>query len=391
MPRSKSTLPGGVRIADLVTLGMLAEHVPADDVKAAVREAGRQSLRERALPAEMLVLYVIALSLYRDVAYEEVLSLLTEGFRWMNLPVRGRATKGGITQARLRLGIEPLRLLFEKRARPLATPQASRSFYRSWRTVAWDGSTLTVPDSQENAKAFGYATDPNLSSYPLLRCVCLCETGTHAFLGAAMGSYRTGEHELARRLLPKLQPGMLLLADREFLNFELWEECLETGSDLLWRVNKNWKLEKTQALSDGSWLARIRSPKGRGPSRERTVRVIRYEVEGSTETYRLVTNLLDPQSAPALELAQLYPERWESENAFDEMKTHLRGPRMLLRSKKPELVEQEFWGLLIAYQAIRSLMYEAALVHRKDPDDISFTSTIRIIRRTLPSRADFSP
>ena len=184
---------------------------------------------------------------------------------------------------------------------------------------------------------------------------------------------------------------MLLLADREYLVLDLWEECLDTGAALLWRVSKSWKLEKTQKFKDGSWLSTIRSPQGRGPRKERTVRVIQYEVEGSDDVYRLVTSILDPDEAPADELAQIYTQRWEVESVFDEMKTHLKGARMLLRSKKPELVEQEFWGLLIAHRAIRSLIHDAALAHNKDPDDISFVSSVRIVRRTLPSRADFSP
>jgi hypothetical protein len=389
--RSKSTLPGGVRVADLVTLGVLADYVRSEDVKAVVREAGRESQRDRQLAADLVVLYVIALSLYRDVAYEEVLSLMMEGLRWLGLPDRKLATKGGITQARLRLGAEPLRLLFEKLAEPLCSPGTQGGFYRSWRTVAWDGSTLTVPDSKENAEAFGYAGDPALASYPLIRCVCLCETGTHALLGAAMGPYRTSEQELARKVIPRLKPDMLLIADREYLVLDFWEECLKTGAALLWRVTKSWKLAKNQMLKDGSWLSTIRSPQGRGPRKERTVRVIQYEVEGSDDVYRLVTSILDPDEAPAGELAQIYTQRWEVEGVFDEMKTHLKGARMLLRSKKPELVEQEFWGLLIAHRAIRSLIHDAALAHNKDPDEVSFVSSVRIVRRTLPSRADFSP
>jgi IS4 transposase len=184
---------------------------------------------------------------------------------------------------------------------------------------------------------------------------------------------------------------MLLLADREYLSYDFWEDCLATGADLVWRVTRSWKLDKRKVLSDGSWLTTILCREGPDKGKERTVRVVHYSVEGSTDTYRLVTSILDPEQAPALELAGVYTQRWEIESAFDEMKTHMRGARSHLRSKLPELVEQEFWGLMIAHRAIRALMHEAALKHNKDPDELSFISALRIVKRTLPSRADFSP
>lgn len=389
MPRSKSELPGGIRMSDLLTLGMLCEHVPSADVQAAVLEAGSSSKRDRLLPAELVTLYVVALNLYREVSYEEVLRCVTEGWRWLGLGQIEIASKGAITQARERLGKDALRLLFERLAKPVATSRTKGSHYRSWLTVAIDGTTLKVPDSSANALAFGYAGSKEQASFPLVQCVSLCETGTHVPFAAAMGPYASSEHELARKVLGKLKPGMLLLADRGFLGFELWEELLVTGAQLLIRASKSWSLGKKTVLEDGSWLSEIRSHSGTGG--KRIVRVIQYTVKGSDETYRLVTSILDPKEAPALELAGLYTERWEIEGVFDEMKTHLKGARAILRSKTPELVEQEFWGLMIAYRAIRTLMHEAALAHNKDPDEISFVSAVRIVKRTLPSREAFSP
>jgi hypothetical protein len=391
MPREKSTLPGGVRTADLALLGVLCEHIPADEVAMAICESGRQGERNRLLPAEMTVLYVVALSLYRDVAYEEVLSCVLEGWRWLNLATPAVATKGAITQARVRLGKDALKNLFERLAQPISKPQTKGAWFKSWLTVAIDGSTLTVPDSKANADAFGYAGDPTRASYPLIRCACLVETGTHAGFAAAVGSYKTSEIELGRRLVRALKPGMLLLADRGYLSFDFWEECLVTGADLLWRVNRTWPLTRLQTLEDGSWLSTIRPGVKGDKTKSRTVRVVQYSVEGSDETYRLVTSILDPEQASALDLAQVYTQRWEIESVFDEMKTHLRGARMLLRSKTPDLVEQEFWGLMIAHRAIRGLMHEAAIAHNKDPDELSFVSAVRIVKRTLPSRASFPP
>lgn len=388
MARSLSKLPGGVRLSDLVTLGVLAEYVPAQEIQRVLKECDVRSIRKRQLDVEATMLFVVGMCLYRDVSYEEVLRWLVEGYRWQKRPAPKIATKGAITQARARLGSEVVRRLFETLAVPLANPKTQGAWYRAWRTVAIDGTSFSVPDSKENVEAFGYAGDEALAQYPLFRSVCLAETGTHAVFAAAMGPYRASEQDLARKVFPKLSAGMLLLADRNFFGFELWEEAAATGADLLWRVSSSHSLKKMQDLPDGSYLSKISKGKAH---KEQIVRVIAYKVEGSDEIDRIVTTILDPEQAPALELAKLYTERWEIESLFDEMKTHLKGSRILMRSKTPDMVEQEFWALLIAHRAIRSLMHEAALRQNLDPDKISFTASVSIVRRTLPSRASFSP
>lgn len=392
MPRTESALPGGVRVADLVTLGILAEHLPDEMVRDAVSKAGAGSQRQRALPAHLTALYVVAMSLYRDVAYEEILRCLLEGMRWLGRDVPGIATKGAITQARARLGVCAMRFLFEDLAKPLATPQTQGAWYRSWLTVACDGTTLRVPDSKENAEAFGYPVKAEAASYPLIRCVCFCETGTHAAFAATMRPYASNEVEMARSLLGNLKPGMLLLADRGYFNYDLWKDAMATGADLLWRVSSAWELAKLHKLSDGSWISDLMPPRARR-SKEAPIRVriIQYQMKGSSEIYRLATTILDSDLAPALELAGLYAQRWEVEAVFDEVKTHLKGSALTLRSKTPQLVEQEFWGLMIAHRALRSLIHEAALKNQLDPDEISFTHSVRIVKRTLPGRAVLSP
>jgi hypothetical protein len=341
---------------------------------------------------DLTALFVVAMSLYRDVAYEEILHCLVEGFRWFGNAPPEVATKGAVTQARLRLGKEAMKLLFQQIARPLSKAETRGAWYRSWLTVAWDGTTLQLPDSAQNGKAFGYPNAAEKASFPLIRCTCLCETGTHAAFAASMGPYATSEFELVRVLLGSLKPGMLLLADQHFVNYDLWNEACATGADLLWRANSNWPLPKLQELSDGSWISELKPPSARR-SREAPipVRVVQYKIKGIDETYRLVTTVLDPERAPALEFAGLYHERWESEGVFDEMKTHLKGAGLTLRSKTPELVEQEFWGLMIAHRALRSLIHEAALANQLDPDEISFVTAVRIVKRTLPGRAALSP
>jgi hypothetical protein len=234
------------------------------------------------------------------------------------------------------------------------------------------------------------------SAFPQLRFVALVENGTHVLFGARLGPYATGETALAREVLAARRPGMLCLADRQFFGHALWRLALDTGADLLWRVKHNLRLPRETVLADGSYLTTIYpSDKDR---RHRIggvqVRVVEYRLEGVADAeplYRLVTTILNPAQAPAAELAALYHERWEIEGALAELKTHLRGAQVVLRSKTPELVRQEFWGLLLAHFAVRGLMHEAALRADEDPDRLSFLHAVRVVRRKLPLFAALSP
>jgi len=297
------------------------------------------------------------------------------------------------SRARARLGWEPLKVLFERIAVPMAAESAKGCWYRNWRTVALDVATLDVPDSASNAAAFGYpAASRGKSAFPQIRFAVLCETGVHAAFACEMGTCSTGEAELARQVLGRLQAGMLLLADRGFLSYDLWNESKATGADLVWRVSASWGLPVETMLDDGSWISRIQPPRARRKKEpDVRVRVVAYKLEGSSKAYRLVTSILDPNDAPAQELATLYHERWEIESVFDEIKTHLKGPKVVVRSKTPELVRQEFWGMMIAHRALRDLMYEAASEKGWDPDDVSLVHAIRIVRRTMSGAAALPP
>jgi len=388
------TLPGGVRFTDVVSIGALAERVPLSTVREVVAAEGRSEKRVRLLPADVTALYVVAMWLFRDVSYWEVLNCLLAGLRWAGLPLEAVASKGAITQARERLGWQAMRALYVRLAKPLAAPETKGAWYRSWRTVAIDGSTFDVPDTEDNAEAFGYpGASRGSSAHPQIRWVALSETGTHAIFACQMGSYNTGEVTLAKQVLGALKPGMLLLADRNFFGYGLWTAAAATGADLLWRVKKNVRLPVKERLPDGSYLSQIHPSTSDFRARRNglTVRVIEYKVEGEEELFRLVTTILDPEKAPALELAALYPQRWEAETAFDEIKTHLKGSKITMRSKTPELVMQEFWALAIAHWALRDLIHEAALRQNLDPDRISFVQAVRLVRRTMPRVGDFSP
>ncbi len=393
MARTIAELPKGSRITDYISLGVVAKAFPVATVKSVLEATGRSSRRQRELPAHVVVYYVIALALFMQSSYQEVLRCLLEGIQWLLHPsVRLKVTgKSGISQARTRLGVEPLRQLHDQTVRPIAVEATKGAWYRNWRVVSLDGSTLDVADEDANNAAFGRpVAQRGKSAFPQMRFVSLVENGTHVLFGTQMGGYATSEMALAQGALPWLGQGMVCLADRYFFSFEFWQQARATGAELLWRVRKNLRLVCEQRLGDDSYLSRI-YPSGQDRKRNTNgvvVRVIDYRLEGvagAEPIYRLVTTILDPEKAPAPELPALYHERWEIETALDELKTHLRGARMVLRSKTPDLVRQEFYGLLMAHFAIRGLMHEAALRAHDDPDRLSFVHAVRVIRRKLHS------
>lgn len=391
MARTVASLPAGSRITDYISLGVIAKFFPLAKVHEILRQTKRASVRERDLPAHVVIYYVIALALYMRSSYREVLRCLMEGVQWLldpSVPLKV-AGKSGISQARRRLGVEPVQALYASVVAPIAETRTKGAWYRQWRLVSLDGSTLDVADTAENDKAFGRpGASRGSSAYPKIRFVGLLENGTHVLWAACMDKYETDEITLASAVVPALQKGMLCLADRFFPGYELWRKAAQTGADLLWRVRKNARLEVDKRLADGSYLSRIYPSTSDRRNRRKAmiVRVIEYrlkDVAGAESIYRLITTILDPKLAPAQELAALYHERWEIETTLDELKTHLRGAQIVLRSKTPELVRQEFYGLLMAHFAIRGLMHEAALQADEDPDRLSFLHAVRVVQRRM--------
>lgn len=401
MARTVAEIPGGARVTDFISLGVLSERIPAEHVERVLKETGRESRRQRKLPMRVMVYYVIALALYMQVSYGEVLRCLLEGLEWLGLPVKSIRTvqMSSISRARERLGIEPLKRLYEELVVPVATPKTRGAWYRGRKLVTIDGSTLDVADTQENEKAFGRpGASRGKAGFPKIRIVSLVENGTHVLFGAQHGPYKgSSEKALAAEALKRLAPGMLCLADRGLFSYDLWKQAIGTGADQLWRIAESNALPCIKRLEDGSYLSKVYpSPKDRKRDRRGiVVRVIEYRLEGipesGAESYCLITTLLNPTEAPAEELAALYHERWEIETAFDELKTHLRGNNIVLRSKTPDLVAQELYGLLLAHSAVRGLMHEAAVGADFDPDTVSFVHAVRVIRRKLPRSVVFPP
>lgn len=417
MPRiDKENRVQPVRLTDRISLGVLADVVPRDLIEEVLAETGRREQRSRLLPAHVVVRFCQAMCLFFDDDYEEVMRKLVGSLQSMDswsdswhVP-----STSAIAQARQRLGAEPLRELFERVAVPVAGYGTKGAWLRSRRLMAIDGFTLDVADTAANVKRFGRSQDgPKPSAFPQVRVVGLGECGSHAIVAAAVDSRRVGEQTLAAQLVDSLEQDMLVMADRNFYGFPLWRKALATGANLLWRVQSTVRLPVVKPLPDGSYLSVVFRPKLRDyhrgdlinalrsgeqvhPLQAIAVRVVEYQVpdregNGTNEVIRLVTSILDPADTPAVELAAAYHERWEYEGLVDEIKTHQRGPARVLRSKSPEMVEQEVWALLLTHYSIRQLMCRAADEADVDPDRLSFMRSIRVIRRQVTNQADFSP
>ena len=398
MPRAGQTKPPITpRLSDRIAIGVLTRTFPPELVDRVIAKTGRAEQRQRLLPARVVVYYTLAMCLFAQVGYEEVMRLLVEGLAWAR---RWRGSwqvpdKSSIARARARLGPGPLRELFAQVARPLATQATPGAWYRGLRLMTLDGSTLDVPDTPANVAAFGRpGGGRGQGAFPQVRLVGLVECGTHAIVDAAMGGLHLGEGSLAPSLARSLAPGMLLLVDQGLCGLELWRTLQATGAELVWRCRQDTKLEVLEVFGDGSWRSELGA--SQPCSRRIPVRVIDYRLDdpgrpGQPEDYRLLTTILDPEHAPAAELPALYPQRWEQETTLDELKTHQRGPGVVLRSRDPSGVIQEVWAHLLVHYAIRTLMHQAALAAEVDPDRLSFTRSLHIARRQVSSQAAFSP
>jgi Insertion element 4 transposase N-terminal/Transposase DDE domain len=400
----------GRRWTDQVSLGVLAASVPRDVIDDVVAACGRQAKRsDGKLPPHVMVYFAMAMALFADEDYEEVAARLagTLGV-WECWDARwGAPTSGGITRARERLGFEPLAGIFAQVAVPVADQLTRGAFLGPWRLMAIDGFEWDAPDTPGNAAAFGYpAGAADRAAFPKVRVVTISECGSHAVVDAEIGGIAgkgSGEQSLARRLYRGLDEDWLLIADRNFYNWEDWRAAAASGAQLLWRVKADLTLPVLQVLPDGSYLSVLVHPRTGGKARQALiaaaragedldegkaalVRVIEYQVldrdgDGNGELIALITTITEMTAAPAPLLAQAYHERWEHETGNDQLKTHLRGPGRVLRSKSPDMVRQEIYGYLLAHHAISALICRAATEADIDPDRVKFTRTVRIARR----------
>ena len=389
--------PEGSRLTDHLSIGVLTRTFGRDLIDSILVASDKVQQRIRLLPSRVMIYYILALSLYPQDSYEEVMRHLSEGLRWADQFSSSWSvpSKVAIFKARLRLGAEPMKRLYEAVARPLAAPGDTGAFYRGLRLVAIDGTSLSVADTPENLAHFTKPTTPlGQAAYAKARIVGLLECGTHAIFAADVGPYSVAEQILAKGVIDKLTPGMLCLGDRGFFGYDLWQRAANTGAQLLWRAKSNYRIETVAELEDGSYLGNVYHHKDRGRKSPLLLRVIEYQItEGEDPDlfYRLFCTITDPEVAPAHELAALYSKRWEIESAFDELKTHQSEARRVLRSQSPELVYQEIWGMLALHFGIRELMYDVSASSRGDPVALSFVGSLRTARTSAMTSPGFSP
>jgi len=418
------TQTGGVagdRLSEWISLGVLASWVPRDAVDEAVEATGKTAKRRGGkLPPHVMVYFAMSLALFAEEDYEEVWARLTGTLAdwgcWDDS--QAEVTTGGITQARQRLGHEPVRQTFVQVAEPVATEETPGAFLGAWRKMSIDGLEWDVPDTGANAAAFGYPGTAEAgvrAAFPKARAVTIGECASHAPVLAAIGpctSKGSGEQSLARTLYPQLQEDWLLIADRNFYNWQDWCAAAGTGAALLWRVKADLTLVPLEFYPDGSYRSVLVNPKVKGKARDkildsaragedldphkaRYVRVVEYEVpdrdgDGKDEIIALITTILDFRDAPARALAAAYHERWEHETGNRQVKTYLRGPGKILRSQSPDMIKQEIWGYFLTHYAVSALICTAATAAGIDPDRVKFKRTVRIIRRRADHPA-FSP
>jgi hypothetical protein len=405
--RGDAPQPG--RLSDYLCLGVVSRIYRRDLVDEVIAETRRKEKRSRLLPARLVVYYVIALALFFGEAYEEVMRRMVGGLRFVAAWERAWQvpSPSALCQARQRLGEAPVRRLFERAAVPLATPATIGGWQGRWRLMAIDGVTLDVPDTEENEAAFGRPASRTGQggAFPQVRVVGLGECGTHAVIAAELGPISTGERQLARSLLDDLDEQMLVIFDRGFFSYDLFARAKATGAQLLFRVSAGLKLPVLDRLPDGSWLSAITptgasAPADLGQARRLAatgkaiiVRAVAYSItdRDGAEVYRLITTITDWPAVLAPDLAACYHQRWEFEIALDEIETHQIAHSRVLRSKSPEMVRQEIWGILLAHYAIRALMTEAAHDADIDPDRLSFIRSLRVIRREADGSAAFPP
>src|SRR5215469_4740445 len=399
-------------LTDAIGIGTLTRLVPRELVDEVVISLGRKEQRKNKLPARVVAYFVMALALFYSDAYEEVMRKLADGLEYMGTWRREWEvpTGSGLCHARQRLGPEVIRELYERVSVPCAMRSTKGAWLAGRRLMAIDGFGMEAPDSEENAAYFGYAGKKGRSAFPFVRMAALAECGTHAIVAAEIARDGEGEETLARRILSgsAVEAGMIVTADSGLYSYTNFRMVIDSGADALFRIGANVEIPVLEWLPDGSYLSFVADSAEKAKNSYRLrhglvkltdlpgiyVRAVDYEITDrgdGEEIITLITNITDHEEVPAVELAAAYHERWEAELVFDELKTHQRGHGMILRSRKPELVEQEIWGLLLTHYGIRSLMREAADQADLDPDRMSFIRALRVIRRQVTGQAAFSP
>lgn len=383
---------GRPSLADQAAIGVLTRTFPVELVDRVIDQYWRREQRTRALPARLVFYFTLVLCLFPHESYRSAMAILMAVFGRGGQGYRVPTT-GSIGDARARLGAGPMETVARAVMKPVARQETQGAWYQEWLLTAVDGTTFTVPDTEDNEREFGRpgsGRGEGRTAYPQIQAACLVELGTHAVFDARMDAYAAGEAMLIEEMFPSLRPGMLVLADRHIYSFRRWLTAAATGADLLWRVSANLALVPVQRFSDGSFLAEITPPKSSG-QRPFRLRAIEYTLPGSQEVYRLVTTILDPARAPAAELAAVYHQRWDIEGFLKQIKSVQLNEEKIFRSKSPEGVRQEFWAHLAVHYATMCVQVDAAGQALLDPDRLSHKNTVRVLRSRIWRPESFPP
>ena len=409
-----------VRLPDRIGIGVLTAAFPPELVDLAIEEWDVREVRHRMLPARVMAYYAMACAMYFEDGYAEVWNKLLCGLEWarryrQRRQVGMQPSTAALTKARARLGWQAMAAILDMAmTRLTAGPRvAPWAYFHGLRVLAVDGFTMNVVRTPATVAAFGVPGNGGGDGpYPQVRVVALAETGTGSLQGVRVGPLGDGEQTMARRLWPRLGPGDVVVADRGFLSHADLAAIVASGAHAVLRVKADTDLPVLRVLSDGSWVSRIADPGAARRLRRKgvtgadipgiEVRVIEYTVAGDpghplgvgadSELFCLVTTLIDPVLYPMEGFAGLYAERWRIETAIGDVETRLRGgPDVVLRSKGPDMIYQEVYGLLCVYQAVHALMHAGAEHAQIDPDRISFTRTLQAAARHLSDDAAFSP
>lgn len=400
-------------LTDAIGIGTLTRVVPRELVDEIAGSLGRVDVRSGGkVPVRVAVYFVMAMALFYGDSYEEVMRKLADGLRYIGTWRRewDVPSASGISQARQRLGAEVMREIFDRVSVPCALRSTSGAWLAGRRLMAVDGFGVEAPDTPENATCFGYADKKGKGVLPFVRMAGMIECGTHAIVAAEIGKDGEGEETLTSRILAggAVEPDMVVMTDSGLYSYRHLRMIIDAGADAILRVGSNVNIPLLEWLPDGSYLSYLVDPDERRKHSKKLdagrikvtdlpgtcVRAVDYQVTdrgNGDELITLVTTITDPGDVPAAEIAAAYHERWEAELVFDEIKTHQRGSRAILRSRKPALIEQEIWGLLLTHYGIRHLMTEAADQAELDPDRMSFIRTLRVVRRQVQGQAAFSP
>ena len=392
------SLESVVALAPPTAFEFASENIPVEWVESSLAATGSASLRRRKLPADVVVWLVIGMALFRDRSITAVVAHLDLAEDRNSPDGHGTVDSSTISQARARLGSEPMKHLFALTSSAWAFAAADKDRWNGLAVYALDGSSLRVADTDENDKHFGRpASGRGVAGYPQARIVALDVPRSHLLAGFAVGPWSTSEAALADQLWGELPDDSVVTIDRNFLAYGKLHRLQQAGTNRHWliRAKKNTRWKVVTRLGDGDDLVELNiSSKARkeDPSLPRVLRAraVRYQRPGF-QPQTLLTSLLDPKAYPAQQVSELYHERWEIEMGFDEKKTHMLERKESTRSKTVQGTLQEIWGIAIAYNIVRTMMLKVSERKGVEPRRISFWNSLLIIRNFLVSAWAVAP